>query len=195
VKFYPVALSLCGQPATVIGGGSVAERKVESLLEYGAGVTVVAPVVTDRIAAWASEDKIVLHQREYQSGDCRGAFVVIAATDDVEAQKRVWREAVQGGKLINTVDEPSRCNFIMPAVVKDGDITVSISTGGRSPALAARLRQRIAEVVSEYDDIIDILATVRPEVRRRIETPEQRRELHLRILSLIDDFEMKGKTA
>jgi siroheme synthase-like protein len=195
MKFYPVSLALHDQPVTVIGGGSVAERKVDSLLEYGALVTVVAPVVTDRITALASEKRIVLHRRGYRPGDCNEAFIIIAATDDVETQKRVWQDASESGKLINTVDEPSRCNFIMPAVVKDGDITVSISTGGRSPALAARLRQRVAEVVSEYDDVIDILATVRPEVRRRIETPEQRRELHLRILKLIDDFQAKGKTA
>ena len=109
-------------------------------------------------------------------------------------QERVWREAVAAGQLINTVDEPSRCNFILPAVVQDGEITVTISTGGKSPALAAKLRKEIADVVSQYDGVVDTLAEVRPEIRRRIATPEQRRELHLKILELIDEFEVEGKT-
>src|SRR5580765_3552586 len=116
MKFYPIALEINGQLVIVVGGGIVAERKVESLLEYGARVSVIAPEVTDRIAELAVERRIELQQRHYKFGDCRGAFVVIAATDEVSVQERVWKEAVAAGQLINTVDEPSRCNFIMPAI-------------------------------------------------------------------------------
>jgi precorrin-2 dehydrogenase/sirohydrochlorin ferrochelatase len=181
--FYPVYLNLKGRRVVVIGGGNVAERKIESLLESGAFVLVVSPEVTPRIACLSEQKKVEIQYRSYVQGDCSGASLVFSATGDPEINRAVYQEATALGVFINSADQPDRCSFIMPAVVRRGNIGVAISTNGTSPALAARLRRKISEVIGpEYARLAELLARIRPEIRSKVHTDEQRKDLHYRII-------------
>jgi precorrin-2 dehydrogenase len=182
--FYPVYLTLKNKRVVVVGGGPVAERKVESLLETEASINVISPEVTSRLEALAKSGQIQLQRRPYAAGDCAGAALVFSATDDASVSQAVFDEATATGALINTADKPALCDFIMPAVVRRGDIAVAVSTGGTSPGLAAQLRDRIATLIGpEYAQLAELLAKVRPEIQRRISDEEQRKALHYRILN------------
>ena len=181
--FYPVYLNLKARRVLVIGGGEVAERKIESLLESGASVLVVSPAVTPAIASLSEQKKIEIRYRSYIPGDCSGASLVFSATGDPEVSRAVYQEATALGVFINTADQPDRCSFIMPAVVRRGDIGVAISTNGTSPALASRLRQKISELIGpEYARLSELLSRIRPEIRSKVHTEEQRKDLHYRII-------------
>src|SRR6266850_3472052 len=144
IMFYPVYLNLKSKRVVIIGGGDVAERKIESLLDTGASIFVLSPQVTRRIASLADQKRIELRKRVYAHGDCAGAALVFSATDDPEISRAVNQEATALGIFINAADQPALCSFIMPAVVRRGDIGIAISTSGTSPALAARLRRKIS---------------------------------------------------
>jgi siroheme synthase-like protein len=181
--FYPIYLNLKGKRVVVVGGGEVAERKVESLLGTEASIAVISPKVTVRLESLAGEKRIQLCRRAYAPGDCAGTALVLSATDDPELSRAVFQEAAAAGALVNTADQPALCDFIMPAVVRRGSIAVAISTGGASPGLAARLRRKISRIIGpEYALMAEFLADVRPEIRRRVQTEEARKELHYRIL-------------
>jgi precorrin-2 dehydrogenase/sirohydrochlorin ferrochelatase len=181
--FYPVYLNLNGKRVVVIGGGEVAERKIDSLLDAGANVLVISPEVTARIAALARGNRIELNKRTYVRGDCTGAALVFAATGDPDVSRAVHEEATTLGIFINTADEPAYCTFIMPAVVRRGDIGIAISTNGKSPALAARLRRKISDIVGpEYARMAELLSRVRPEIHARVSGADRRKVLHYRIL-------------
>src|SRR5690349_4133870 len=122
--FYPVYLSLKGRRIVVVGGGEVAERKIDSLLETGASVIVISPEVTARIASLARQNRIEVTNRAYAPGDCAGAALVFAATGDAEISRAIHEEATTLGIFVNTADQPAFCTFIMPAVVRRGDIGI-----------------------------------------------------------------------
>jgi precorrin-2 dehydrogenase/sirohydrochlorin ferrochelatase len=181
--FYPVYLNLKGRRVVVIGGGEIAERKVESLLDSGASVLVISPEVTPRINSLSEQKRIEVRNRAYIQGDCFGAALVFSATDDPEINRTVYNEATGLGVFINTADQPAHCSFIMPAVVRRGDIGVAISTSGTSPALAALLRRKISGVIGpEYARLAELLSRVRPEIRGKVDTEEGRKDLHYRII-------------
>ena len=183
-EFYPIYLSLKNRRVLVVGGGEVAERKIESLLGTGASIVVISPDVTARIEELARENHIGLFRRAYNSGDCAGAVLVFSATDDPNVSSAVFLDAANAGALVNTADQPSLCDFIMPAVVRQGDIAVAISTGGKSPGLAARLKQKIEKVIGpEYAKLAELLSQARPEIRQRVPEQEERKALHYRILN------------
>jgi siroheme synthase-like protein len=182
--FYPIYLNLKNKRVVVIGGGAVAERKVESLLGTGASITLISPDVTSRLKDLAESNQIRLEQRVYVPGDCTGATLIFSATDDSLASDAVFEEAAEARALVNTADQPALCDFIMPAVVRRGDIAIAISTGGTSPGLAAQLRQRIAKIIGpEYASFARLLARARPEIQRRVPDVEQRKALQYRILN------------
>ena len=181
--FYPVYLNLKGKRVVVIGGGAVAERKVESLLGTEASIDVISPEFTARLESLAKGKQIRLKRRVFASGDCRNAALVLSATDDAKLSRTVFQEATAAGALVNTADQPPLCDFIMPAVVRRGDIAIAISTGGASPGLAARLRRKISRLVGpEYARLAELLSDARPEIRRRIQDEDERKALHYRIL-------------
>jgi precorrin-2 dehydrogenase/sirohydrochlorin ferrochelatase len=182
--FYPIYLNLSKRRVVVIGGGAVAERKVESLLGTEALITVISPEVTPRLESLATHNKIEIHRRVYLSGDCIGAALVLSATDDETVSAAVFEEATSAGALVNTADQPQLCDFIMPALVRRGDIAIAISTGGTSPALAAQLRSEIETLIGpEYAQLAELMAQARLEIRRRIPDAEQRKAIHYRILN------------
>lgn len=165
MSYYPVCLDLRGRPCVVVGGGRVAERKVKGLLACKAQVRVISPELTDELLQLHAEGKLEWLNRNYCSGDLAQAFLVIAATDDEQAQQLVQEEAAQFNKLLNVVDVPQRCNFILPATVRRGDLTVAIATGGKSPALAKKLRKELEKRIGpEYTVLVKILGALRPQI-------------------------------
>ncbi|MDZ7640585.1 MAG: bifunctional precorrin-2 dehydrogenase/sirohydrochlorin ferrochelatase [Desulfurivibrio sp.] len=166
--FYPVNLQLAQRPCVVIGGGGVARRKVEGLLAAEAAVTVISPQLEEQLARLQQAGAVVWRRREYREGDLAGAFLVIAATDDEETQARVHAEAQRHNLLLNVADVPKWCNVILPAVVRRGDLSLAISTGGASPALAGKLRRELeASFGDEYRRLVRLLAALRPLVLAR----------------------------
>ncbi|MBD3374419.1 bifunctional precorrin-2 dehydrogenase/sirohydrochlorin ferrochelatase [candidate division KSB1 bacterium] len=140
---YPVYIKLEHQPCLVVGGGRVAERKVERLLKSGAEVTVVSPDLTPELEKWAMEKKITWIARPFQTDDAKTAFLTIAATDDETINRLVESKVRAMKRLINVVDVPDQCNFYVPSIVERGDLMIAISTNGKSPALARYLKEKI----------------------------------------------------
>ncbi len=165
MSFYPICLDLEARPCVVVGGGRVAERKVLGLLSCSAQVSVISPVLTEELQLQHADGNIKWIDREYRQGDLAQAFLVIAATDDEETQKQVYEEAANNNLLLNVADVPRRCNFILPATVRRGDLTISVSTAGKSPALARKLRMELEKRYGpEYRILADILGAIRPEI-------------------------------
>jgi precorrin-2 dehydrogenase/sirohydrochlorin ferrochelatase len=154
----------------VVGGGEVAQRKVESLMEASADrVVVISPRLTHKLKALLQAKRIEHHPRGYQQGDLEGAFVVIAATDDPDVNREVWQEAQERHLLVNVVDDPQHCNFFVPSVVRRGDLTISICTGGQDPALSARLRQELEPRFGrEYAAFLEMAGALRDRVGREL---------------------------
>ena len=165
MSFYPICLDLDSKPCVVVGGGRVAERKVLGLLSCSAQVSVVSPVLTEELQSQHAKGNILWIDREYRQGDLSQAFLVIAATDDEDTQKQLYEEAVSNNLLLNVADVPQRCNFILPATVRRGDLNIAVSTAGKSPALAGKLRMELEERFGlEYEILVDILGAIRPEI-------------------------------
>src|SRR2546423_9913620 len=166
--FYPVFLDLRGRRAVVIGGGAVAEQKVRGLIAAGAHVTLVSPETVPALSDLARRGAIEIRRRSYRPGDLAGAWLAIAASDDRSVNEAVWAEAERVGVPLNAVDDLEHCSFIAPAIHREGDITVAVSTGGKSPALAVRLRQRIARLVRRAEArLCALLGELRPELATR----------------------------
>src|SRR5262245_60498654 len=181
--FYPVYLDLRGRRCVVIGGGTVAQHKIQGLLEAGARVTVISPEASTALEDLADQGKLEIFWRRYRHGDLAGAFLAIAATDDRSANGEAWDEAQALGIPFNAVDDLPRCSFIAPAIHRQGDITVTVSTGGKAPALAVRLRDRIAALVtSEYGTFTRLLGGLRSEIAGRIRDFKSRTRAWYRIV-------------
>jgi len=168
MSYYPIVLKLEGRPCLVVGGGVVAERKVSSLLEAGARVRVVAPRFTPGLEAMGREGVVELVPREYQARDLEGAALVISAASRREVNTQVAREAGERGVLVNVVDSPRECSFIVPSVVRRGGLILAISTSGLSPALARHLREKLEEEFGEeFGPLLELLAELRPRAQGR----------------------------
>ncbi len=165
-RYFPIFLDLQGRPVVVIGGGQVALGKVRGLLEAGAQVTVISPELAPQLAH-LTEQGLVRHiARPYQPGDLRGYALAFVATDDPTVNARVAQEGRELGVWVNAVDDPAHCDFIMPAVVRKGDITVAVSTGGGSPAVARRLREELERFLGdEFALMLEVAAEVRRHLR------------------------------
>ena len=171
MRSYPINLVGLGKRrCIVVGGGQVAQRKVESLLEAGAErVLVISPRLTRGLRALLEANRIEHRPRGYRQGDLKDAFLVIAAANDPNVNRDVWQEAQERRLLINVVDDPARCNFFAPSVVRRGDLTISICTGGQDPALSARLRQELEPRFGrEYAAFLEIAGALRDRVGREL---------------------------
>ena len=195
MRYFPICLNIVGRRCIVIGGGRVAARKVESLLEHGGRVTVISPELVDELAELARQDRIETAMRSYREGDLAGAFLVIAATDDPEVQRMVHAEAEKNNILLNVADVPRWCNFILPATVRQGDLSISFSTGGKSPALARKLREEFeGRFGPEYAVLLDMLGAIRKEVLADNRCHEENKKLFASILHPeLLDWIRKGK--
>ncbi len=160
---YPVNLNVEGRPCLVVGGGTVARRKVEGLLVCGAAVTVIAPVVDASLAALP----VQVERRDYRRGEAGRYRLVITATGDPSVNQAVHEDAEAAGVLVNAADDPARCTFTLPAVARRGPLLVTVSTSGTSPALAAWLRDRFAsELGEEYEVLLRLLSEARVTIQR-----------------------------
>jgi precorrin-2 dehydrogenase/sirohydrochlorin ferrochelatase len=177
---FPIFLKLERKHCLVVGAGSVAEGKIKGLLVAGAFVQVVAPKANAAIEKWAHDGVLTLRAERFQPGDLDGVFLVIAATDSAELNSQVFKEAQSRKVLCNAVDDPQNCDFYYPAVVQRGDLQIAISTNGRSPALAKRLRQELEEQFSpEYAAWIAELGETREQLMATsMETEARRKLLH-----------------
>ncbi|MGA3360862.1 MAG: bifunctional precorrin-2 dehydrogenase/sirohydrochlorin ferrochelatase [Solirubrobacteraceae bacterium] len=176
VPFYIACLRLDGRRCLVVGGGEVGLEKVEGLLTCGAAVTLVAPVAHEELRALAAEGSIAWEQRRYEPGDLEGSFLVIASTDDSEVNIAVHEDAEARAMLVNVVDVPPLCNFILPAIVRSGPLAIAISTAGASPALAKRMKREIAEQFGEdYARLAVILNDARGWAKATLPTFQERR--------------------
>ena len=183
MDYYPAFLDLRGRNCLVAGGGIIAERKVESLVECGARVKVVAREATAGLVQLAQDDTIELALRGYSPADLAGIFLVIAATDDPAVQARIGSDAKERGLLVNVVDDPANCTFIVPAVARRGELSIAVSTGGRSPALAARIREKLEGLFGpEYEEWVDLLGQLRAPLAARFPDPEERKAAWYRVV-------------
>ena len=175
--FYIACLRLTGRRCVVIGGGNVGLEKVEGLLACDADVTLVAPEAHPELVQLALEGSINWERRGYESGDLDGALIAIAATDDTDLNVRVFDDAEARAMLVNVVDVPPLCNFILPAIVRTGPLAVAISTAGASPALAKRMKREIGELFGEpYANLAILLNEVRGWAKATLPTYQDRKE-------------------
>ncbi len=173
MRYYPAFLDLRGKRCLVAGGGAVAARKAGALAAAGARVRVVAPEIAGELKRMAG---IECRQARYSARHLNGVWLVVAATDDKQVQEAVWRDAQRRGILINVADVPTRCNFIVPAVISRGGLQLAISTGGASPALARRLRAELQRTIAAgYGDLLGLLRDLRPRVMEQVPAGERAR--------------------
>lgn len=182
--YYPIFLDIENRDVLIVGGGAVCARKAETMMKYGARVTIVAPEVTDEIAAWAKAKQLKVRWKEYDEEDLDDATIVIASTDDVHVNARVARDCRKRRIPVNVVDVTHLCEFIVPAVVERGSIQVAVSTGGKSPALARTLKEDLQKFVGpEYAEINDLLGTLRDPAKSVLPTDRDRKRFFDGILA------------
>ncbi len=184
MKYYPANLDINNRKCLVAGGGSVAERKVNTLTECGADVTVVSPEVSDRLTRLADSGAITIHKRPFSSSDLDGMFLVIGATDDETLNRRISSDAAERNMLCNIADVPGECSFILPAVVKRGDLVLSISTSGTSPAFAKKLRKDLEkEFGEEYARFLSLMGAIREKRLQEAQESETNRSCFEQLIS------------
>ena len=191
MKYYPVYLNIRNQNCLVVGAGAVGTRKVQTLLDCGAAVTVISPDISKPIAEMAEQNRIVLRQRPYRSSDLEGIFLVIGAADSRELNRTIHDDARNLGKLCNIADQPERCNFILPSVIERGDLIIAVSTSGKSPALAKKLRKQLeAQFGPEYTELLKLMGAVRKILLERDHDPEAHRRIFENLLDqgLLEHF-------
>ena len=178
MRYYPVYLDIEGRACLVVGGGQVGTRKVKTLLDCGAQVTVVSPQATDSLADLAEQGRITWKKRSYRASDQAGAFLVIGATDEEALNQAVHEDAERAGRLCNIADQPQRCNFVLPSIVRQGDLTIAISTAGKSPAFAKFMRQELQDRFGpEYGIFLGLMGAVRRRLLAEAHAPEEHKPI------------------
>ena len=184
MALYPIFLKLEGHKVLIVGGGAVAEQKIEAVLRSATDVTVIAPQVTERIRLWAEQGRLTHVASEYRQGLAQGYFLVISCTDSDAINRAAYDEARKSGALGNAVDDPSYCDFYAPAVVSRGEFQIAISTGGHSPALSQHVRKDLEQQFGpEYEPWTEWLGRMRAMLRKALPRTQRRTEL-LHLLAL-----------
>ena len=173
MRYYPANLDVQDRECLVVGGGSVGERKVKTLLECGARVTVVSTLATESLQDLAAKGRIRLETREYEPSDMEGKFLVIGATDDEAVNDEVSKDAAERGLLCNIADRPASCTFVLPAIVRQGDLMIAISTSNKSPAVAKRIRETLERQFGpEYSALLKLMGAIRQKLLAQGKSPE-----------------------
>jgi precorrin-2 dehydrogenase/sirohydrochlorin ferrochelatase len=182
--FYPMFVDLEGRRCLVVGGGPVATEKVEKLLEHGAVVRLVTPAATGALRALVASGAVAEHRaRAYRPDDLDGCFLVIAATNLDAINRMVWQDAEARGLLCNVVDVPPLCNFIVPSIVRRGELALAISTGGASPVVAKHIRRELEGAYGpEWEALVDLLRDVREDLKVRYPDMPSRRDAVERLM-------------
>jgi precorrin-2 dehydrogenase/sirohydrochlorin ferrochelatase len=184
MRYYPINLDIRGRRCLVVGGGRVGTRKVDTLVQCGAVVTVVSPEVSPALLQMAAEKSIILEQRPYRSSDMAGMFLVIGATDNETLNRQIRTDAEPRNLLCNIADRPEMCNFILPAIVRHGDFVMAISTAGKSPAFAKLIRQRLeTQFGPEYGTLLELMGAIRARLLAEAHEPEVHKPLFEKLLA------------
>jgi precorrin-2 dehydrogenase/sirohydrochlorin ferrochelatase len=183
MRYFPIQLDIRGRACLVVGGGGVGTRKAKSLIACGGQVTVVSPTVTGELHDLAAVGALTLLLREYDRADLQGMFLVMGATDDEMLNRRIRSDAEGLQILCNIADRPEQCDFILPAVVQRGDLVVTVSTSGRSPALAKKLRQDLqVQFGDEYTVFLDLMGAIRKRLLAEAHAPEEHKPIFERLV-------------
>lgn len=178
MKYYPVYLDITNKRCIVVGGGDVAERKAERLLDFGARVTVVGKTLTPLLKSMKREGRIEHINADYDEAFIGDAFMVIGATDRDDINARISLDGKNKGILVNIVDDPEKCDFILPSILQQGDLSIAISTGGKSPALAKKLREKLENLYGpEYQVLLKVLGNLREKVVARGHSSDENKQL------------------
>ena len=184
MRYYPIHLDIQKRNCLVVGGGDVGTRKVINLLKCGAKVTVVGPAMSERLQNIARTEALTLKLRSYRTTDLDGMFLVIGATDDETLNRRISSEAQARNKLCNIADRPEVCNFILPAIVQRDDLVITISTSGRSPALAKKLRKTLEKQFGEeYREFLQLMGAIRSKLLSQAHKPEAHKPLFEQLIN------------
>ncbi|MBI9083889.1 MAG: bifunctional precorrin-2 dehydrogenase/sirohydrochlorin ferrochelatase [Desulfobacterales bacterium] len=193
MKYYPVNLDIENRDCLVVGGGQVGTRKVATLVDCGARVTLVSPEATLALKALADTGRIAWRQRPYIEKDLDGMFLVIGATSDEPLNRRVHADAQRQNLLCNIADRPEICNFILPAVIRRGDLLIAVSTSGKSPAFAKRLRKSLErQFGTEYETFLQVMGIIRARLLAQAHAPEVHKPLFEQLIDggLVDLIRM-----
>lgn len=197
-KYYPIMLDISETKCAVIGGGNVAFRKIKSLIEYRAEVTVISEDIIDVVKKLADDKKIKYIKDKYDFKYIDNCKIVYAATDDNMVNKKVFHDCKENDIFVNVVDSVDECDFIVPSKVQRGDLTIAVSTNGKSPALSKKIRQDLERTYDEkYEIFLDIMGRIRKKVYSEIKDPKKRREFYKKVVysGLIEriNYESKDK--
>jgi siroheme synthase-like protein len=174
--YYPIYLDIENRDVVIIGGGNVCARKAETMMKYGARVTIVAPEFTEEIEGWAREGRLALKRKTYEASDLEGANIVIASTDIQSVNEQIAADCRARRIPVNVVDVTPLCEFIVPAIIEKGSVQIAVSTGGKSPALARTLKEDLQRLIGpEYAEVNDVLGTLREEAKRVLPTDVDRK--------------------
>jgi precorrin-2 dehydrogenase/sirohydrochlorin ferrochelatase len=201
MRYYPIHLDIQNRNCLVVGGGGVGTRKVHNLLTCGARVTVVSPEISSKLRDLSKTESLTLRCRSYRSTDLEGMFLVIGATDDETINRQISRDAESRNTLCNIADRPEVCNFILPSIVQRGDLVITISTSGRSPALAKKLRKNLEKQFGpEYGDLLRLMGAIRDMLLSQAHKPEAHKPLFEKLVNsdlidLIRDAKTQGINA
>ena len=167
--YYPLFADLNGRHCVVVGGGAVAQRKVTTLLRYGADITLISPTATPRLRAYASAGKIRFTARTFRPSDLHGAWLVYASTDDQRINELVYRTATRRRIFTNVVDQKPLCSFIAPSIFRRGPLSIAVSTGGASPSIAKHVRRELERTIgAEYVPMLQLLRSLRGVAKQRL---------------------------
>ena len=192
---YPVFLRLGGRKCVVVGGGTVASRKVSELLDAGADVTVIADIPNERLEALAEANEITLQRRAFESGDMDGAFIVFAATDDDEVNAEIASLGSKSGALVNAVDNPPHCDFFSAGVLKRGPLRIAVSTSGFCPAAASTIRRELETQYGEsYGEYLVYACDMRQYVLRQDSLPKDTKDRALKWLGQKETYTLYIET-
>lgn len=184
MRYYPIHLDIQNRNCLVVGGGGVGTRKVITLLKCGAKVTVVSPVISERLQNLAESAPLRLEPRPYRTADLAGMFLVIGATDDEPLNRQISSDAEHRNTLCNIADRPEVCNFILPSIVQRDDLVITISTSGRSPALAKKLRETLeSQFGEEYGDFLQLMGAIRNKLLSQAHEPETHKPLFEQLIN------------
>jgi precorrin-2 dehydrogenase/sirohydrochlorin ferrochelatase len=184
MRYYPVHLDINNRNCLVVGGGGVGTRKVKTLLDCGARVTLVSPKVSPQLRDLAASGDIILKERSYQSDDLSNMFLVIGATDDEKLNKQISSDADRLNTLCNIADRPEVCNFILPSIVHRDDLVITISTSGKSPALAKKLRKSLEnQFGKEYGTLLRLMGAIRKKLLQQAHEPEAHKPLFEQLIN------------
>ncbi|MDD2510425.1 MAG: bifunctional precorrin-2 dehydrogenase/sirohydrochlorin ferrochelatase [Syntrophomonas sp.] len=169
VILFPIYLDLEAKTCLIVGGGQVAERKIENLLDYGMDIRVVSPQAREGIQQWAEEGIIQWQARDFSESDLPGVFMAFVATDNSNVNQAIVEACRKAGVLVNAVDDPPNCDFYVPSIVRRGSLVLAISTEGKSPFFARRLREELENTISPaYGEFVEIMGEIREEIKEKV---------------------------